>query len=39
MEAVGAGVQETLMEFADIAWVDTRDGAVKANGKYDSVLE
>ena len=39
LEAVGAGVQETLMESEDIAWADTHDGAVKANGKYDSVLE
>ena len=28
LEAVGAGVQETLMEFEGIAWVDTCDGAV-----------
>ena len=27
------------MESADIAWANTRVGAAKANGKYDSVLE
>ena len=39
LEEVGAGVQETLLESEVIAWTDTRDGAVRANGKYDSVLE
>ena len=41
LEAVGAGVQETLMESEDIAWADTCmcAGAVKDNGQYDSVLE
>ena len=34
LEAVGAGVQVTLIESEDIAWTDMRDGAVKANGKY-----
>ena len=34
VEAVGAGIQETLMESEDIAWADTRDGAVNFNGKY-----
>ena len=38
VEAVGAGVQEILMESEDIAWADTCDGAVKANGKYNSVM-
>ena len=27
------------MEFADMAWADTCAGAVKANGKYNNVLE
>ena len=39
LEAVGAGVQETMMEFEDLTWTDTCDGAVKANGKYESVFE
>ena len=33
LEAVGAGVQETLMESEDIAWADTCDGAANFNGK------
>ena len=33
LEAVGAGVQETVMESEDIAWADTCDGAANFNGK------
>ena len=31
LEAVGAGVQETLMESDNIAWADTCDGAAFKN--------
>ena len=32
LEVVGAGVQETLMESADITWVDTTTGTVNCSG-------
>ena len=31
LEAVGTGVQESLMESADTAWADTRAGAGNTN--------